>query len=543
MAESNRIKVTDQNGRPLWYNPKTGKLFTTKDGKVEIKSFTYDKKKGTVFVQPDQGKPTDECPPGYFWDAKKGRCVSESDDPQKCPPGYVWDKKKARCVEDAPKCPPGFKWDAKKGRCVTGESGGCPPGFYRDPATGNCLDYDSQPPACPDGFEWDNQKKICVLAEGGDPDHQCPQGSHWDEFYQKCVQDQAENCPDDMQWDEDKGYCVPITGEDTCPPGFEWDPTAKICVVKDEEEHECPDGHEWSADQNQCVPTSDTDRENKSAFAIISNALRRYGLMGLSDWAWQGILAGKSTDELLLELLDQPLYQKRFAGNFLRMEAGLPWIPEEQYLQYEAEAMRLARQRLGVYVSQDDVAQMIAGDVSLSELDQRLQTWNVFQKFGPDVRYRFDYLVGRHLSDQEVFQVLSFSGDNELERLLEDAQYTGMTAQIGLGFRPLWEAERLRRAGIDPMEAFGIYKNIARALPGVERMKSIEASLAGDASHPFDTMEMMFGAFTGLEPEQQEEMLRMLSRQIARFTTGGGPVMTGTSAPGFLTEGERRAEG
>jgi hypothetical protein len=68
--------------------------------------------------------------------------------------------------------------------------------------------------------------------EPEEPDQTCPQGQHWDEAQNKCVDDVPEpgKCPDGQHWDNLQQKCVPDTTDHTCPQGQHWDDAQGKCV-------------------------------------------------------------------------------------------------------------------------------------------------------------------------------------------------------------------------------------------------------------------------------------------------------------------------
>jgi hypothetical protein len=69
--------------------------------------------------------------------------------------------------------------------------------------------------------------------EPGEPaSHDCPDGQHWDDSLEKCVDDVViPSCPAGQHFDPEKGQCVPdVVVPPTCPPGTHWDAGQQKCV-------------------------------------------------------------------------------------------------------------------------------------------------------------------------------------------------------------------------------------------------------------------------------------------------------------------------
>ena len=100
-----------------------------------------------------------------------------------------------------------------------------------------------------------------------------------------------------------------------------------------------------------------------------------YGLSELGDWAWQQILAGKSEAEILQDLRNHPVFERVFPEIKQRTAKNLtPLSPGEiiNYRKNARELMRAAGLPEGFYDGNDDFSKFIVGDVSLTELNQRV---------------------------------------------------------------------------------------------------------------------------------------------------------------------------
>lgn len=112
-----------------------------------------------------------------------------------------------------------------------------------------------------------------------------------------------------------------------------------------------------------------------SALADITSILDQYGLGSLAQWAWGELTAGKTESQVVLDLYNTPEFNAAFPEIGLRQQAGLPPISPADILSYRDQAMQLFRAAglpAGFYDSPSDFTQFIAQDVSLSELQQRV---------------------------------------------------------------------------------------------------------------------------------------------------------------------------
>lgn len=140
-----------------------------------------------------------------------------------------------------------------------------------------------------------------------------------------------------------------------------------------------------------------TMAQGSSAQAVLMDALNRYGLGGLADWAYDRLLAGVSMDQVMLELPQQPTYKARFPAMEQLSAAGKA-MSEAQYIAYE-NAVRGIMRNAGLppqfYDQPSDFANLMVNDLSVAEVEQRVGV--AFQKVmtaPPDVKDAFAQMYG-----------------------------------------------------------------------------------------------------------------------------------------------------
>ena len=124
------------------------------------------------------------------------------------------------------------------------------------------------------------------------------------------------------------------------------------------------------------LSASNTRRLN-NAKADISTTLRMWGLESLTDWAW-GEIQADNGEMLPVNIRQQDAYKTRFAGIEARIAAGKNPISENEYVQLENNYQAILHSYgipKGLFDTRDYMAGMIAGDVSPSELNDRLKLY------------------------------------------------------------------------------------------------------------------------------------------------------------------------
>lgn len=116
------------------------------------------------------------------------------------------------------------------------------------------------------------------------------------------------------------------------------------------------------------------DSTQQSASSIIKATLDQYGLGSLGDWAWQKYLTVGNTDQVFLELRQQPQYTQRFPAMAALAAKGQA-ISEAQYISYETNVQQLLHSYgipNGIYDTPEAIGKMLTNDVSASEVNHRL---------------------------------------------------------------------------------------------------------------------------------------------------------------------------
>lgn len=284
---------------------------------------------------------------------------------------------------------------------------------------------------------------------------------------------------------------------------------------------------------------------------LIREFLAQWGLSNMEGFLEQAMSEGWDIggDEFMLRLRETDQYKQAFPEAALRKANGYSFMPEAQILAMRDEVNRLTREYLGISLAPGEVSAIIARDKSLAEWESQLQDWKTFEQWGPTVKFVLEQELGREISDDRVFALLSSEIQTpELEQAYEMALRRGQPAALGLGIRPEAEAELLRQHGIDPQAAFKAYQGIASELPRAERLAFIEAEITRNqaqfpaatdlfADTPYATL---FRAIQLGDPEALLNLQQTFARETARFQGQGGAQQGRSGASIGLLDAEER---
>lgn len=224
------------------------------------------------------------------------------------------------------------------------------------------------------------------------------------------------------------------------------------------------------------------------ALAYLKGILKNYGLEKLSDWAWRELQKGRSIEEVLISMYDQPTFKTRFPAIEARRNLGLAPISPGEYVTYEKELHQLFKTtglasfyttkassapgaKPGMTITVDPtfqklVGNLLANDVSMDEVATRVQKgYQKVAQADPLVRAEFQRLFG---VDGDAALAAYFLNPKESAVVLEEkaanASIAGAARNFGfmLGVSSL---DKVRDRGIDYEAAIQSFSELATMKP------------------------------------------------------------------------------
>lgn len=129
----------------------------------------------------------------------------------------------------------------------------------------------------------------------------------------------------------------------------------------------------------------------QSAYDLLYEEFDKYGLGALVESIKDLIMSGVPKSEYTMRLRGSKIYEKRFAGNAARVAKGLRALSEAAYIDLEDQYQNVMRNYglPATYWEKDAIGtqkgfiDLIANDVSSTELEKRIQTATDFIDKGP----------------------------------------------------------------------------------------------------------------------------------------------------------------
>jgi hypothetical protein len=296
-------------------------------------------------------------------------------------------------------------------------------------------------------------------------------------------------------------------------------------------------------------PTTDPTTDQTTAFAILEDTLRFYGLVTDTDrrlldavqalWTGKRITDNSSIDEIGIALRDNDAFKERFAANEARRAAGKPQLSVTQYLREEA-AYKAALQNAGMPPGfyddpKTDFQQFIINDVSPDEVEARARLgYQAVRQADPQVIQEFQRLYGVSEGELAAYFIdperMRPTFDRyEAERQARSAQIAAAGTQQGGMTIERQQAEALARAGVTAQEAQSGFTALG------DTQELFQAAQRGEQEISQD--EQIGGVFNTNAEARRAIAQRRRSRQ-AQFEGGGSFAGTQGVQTGLTTVGE-----
>ena len=299
---------------------------------------------------------------------------------------------------------------------------------------------------------------------------------------------------------------------------------------------EPPEGFTWIWNGTSWEMREDTGANRRaesreSAKAIIANLLEQYGLGNLTDFVQKLITEEDivSGDVILGRIRMTKQYQDRFAGNDKRRKAGYNALSEAEYVSLEnsyRQLMRASGLPQGFYDQADDFNQLIGGDVSVSELSNRINNgYLAVQQANPQVVTEMRRLYGVDDSGLAAYFLDPAKATPILLRQAQAAQIAGQATLQAQRELTAAQAEELAVAGISQEQARAGFQTIAQA-------GELFVALPGTTEQAITEQEQIAGVFGTQAAAQQRLRQRQRERQAA-FEAGGRFAGQGTTVTGL----------
>jgi len=272
-------------------------------------------------------------------------------------------------------------------------------------------------------------------------------------------------------------------------------------------------------------------QQRESASQIITTRLADYGLESLGGFVSNLVFTEGVVDTNIImgRLRATPEYKQRFAGNEQRRKAGLNVLSESEYVALENSYRQLMRQSglpTGFYDSNDDFTALIASDVSVGELSERVnQGFEAVMNADPEVVSEMRRLYNIGDGELAAYFLDPERATPTLLRQARSAQIAGTFVQQADMQLTQAQALQLEAAGVSPEQA----RAGAQVITGAQELF---AALPGQTGEAITQEEQIAGVF-GTSAAAQQRIRRRTRERQAAFEAGGGFAAQGSQVTGL----------
>jgi hypothetical protein len=262
------------------------------------------------------------------------------------------------------------------------------------------------------------------------------------------------------------------------------------------------------------------EKEREGAQKRLTDLLTQYGLESLIPTV-KGLVDewGANNDSIIMSYLrDSDTYKERFKGNQDRIKNGYAAMSEAEYIGVETEIRAKMRDfgLDGAFYNNERIASLIGGDVSASEVTDRLtKAKKIVDNADVNIRNSLTSLYGATLGDLYGYVLDPALAQEGLQRKVNAGIAYGVAQSNNLEIdRSLAEQVGDLTYGDERTvrQSLGQAGELARS---VKRLQSMESDIdLTDA----DVVEQQFG----LDAESGKKVKKLQSRERARFSGSSG---------------------
>ena len=278
----------------------------------------------------------------------------------------------------------------------------------------------------------------------------------------------------------------------------------------------------------------------KDAKNTIRAVLATYGLGDLSDYLYgvyaRGEVDIQNPDALIFSLREQDAYKKRFTANAARAKKGLAELDPSSYLALENDYRRLLQSNglpPGFYDQTEDFTALLEGDVSVQELQSRVQQgFRAVQDADPEVKRQMQELYGVNEAGLAAYFLDPDRGVVALKRQAEAAKIAARAKEQGRIQLGAATAEEIAARGITAQEA-------EAGFTALGLQEGLYTEMFGEQAL---TQQQKVGAALGYDVEAQRQLAERRGTRKAAFQGGGGFAKTTGQTSGTVQTGLGVAE-
>lgn len=294
-------------------------------------------------------------------------------------------------------------------------------------------------------------------------------------------------------------------------------------------------------ENSAAIAAADKLKNRQNAYSTIKSVLSDYGLSGLTEYAWQNIIATESVninnpDAIIYALKEQPVYKERFKANEARKAKGLAELDPASYLALEDSyrtTMQLNGLPEGFYDNLSDFQALIEGDVSPGELQSRVKDgFAAVAQADPTVKRQMQELYG--ISEGQL--AAHFLDPTKAAPLLKQQ---ATAANIAARGKEMAGIQLTALSAQDLVERGYTADQAATAFGKLGKLGELTQTLTGEKDI---TQSQQIGNAFGYDTQAAMDLEQRKRRRVAQFEGGGSFARTQGQTSGSISTSIGKAQ-
>jgi hypothetical protein len=289
-----------------------------------------------------------------------------------------------------------------------------------------------------------------------------------------------------------------------------------------------------SADNNQGEQTDPyteylkqlQSQDRVDAIEILTSLYSEFGLESLVPMIVDLKNQNLSNQVISIRLQETPQFKARFIGNEARKKAGLPILQPAEYIATEAaykKVMRDAQLPIGFYDDPSDFGKFIGGDISPTELQERVSLANLsIQNADPFYTDSLRRMYGLNDGDMLAYALDADRALPLITRQVKAAQFGAEASRQGLQGISTQMAERYTDTfGVSQERARQGFEQVAMIQPEAERLGAVFAGQEQGVGLE-ETTSAVFGGDKSAEYKKRLQRLSEMEQSLFAGQSGVG---------------------
>ena len=296
----------------------------------------------------------------------------------------------------------------------------------------------------------------------------------------------------------------------------------------------------WGRDPSNPNYGVDLNAKKTDARASIKAMLSKYKLDSLFDTVWGNYTSDmvdfNDTDALAMSIRETEAYKTRFVGNETRRAKGLGDLSPATYIALE-DSFKKTMKSNGIpdsfYDTPEDFAQLIAGDVSVAEFNDRISyARSLVQDAPASVRNQMAELY--NISEgQLIAYYIDPTKAAPILKEQERAARIGAAAKENAGMQlSVSTAEDLAKRGVSDAQA-------AQGFGNINQMGELTQAFTGEADI---SQQDIISAQFGFNTDAEKKLIRRREQRLGEFKGGGAYTRASGASAGSVETGVGKAQ-